>query len=377
MNIRQIMLGAVSVRDDNPLATTVRYLPTFFSAAMCMFGIYAFVHFWNSEALQEHRQKPVSAQDIIQGREALALEEIFKDEFPIRNFATGLMNAISFGVFDEARKGLVKGTDGWLFSDEEFTWNRESTATLNEHLAFVEETVFDLTHKGVTVVAVLIPEKADIYSDQLGKIEQPSMRATYYETVRRRLMAIEHLKVPDLRRDFLAAREQEKVFLKSDTHWTVFGAGVAANTVAATLENVAGLKETTYELKPQPEIAHKGDLYNFAEFSAFSPYFDQPAEPVTRLDAVAAELGLDDLFADEEAGPEVALVGSSYSANPLWSFEAQLRAATRADLINLAAEGEGPFKPMESFLKEEVAGLSDLKVVIWEMPLRYFDEPNF
>ncbi|MEJ8473706.1 alginate O-acetyltransferase AlgX-related protein [Roseibium algae] len=377
MPIRQFNLSAMSGSGDNPVTTTIKYLPTLFCAAMCGLGIYAFVHFWTSDAMVEHRRQPVDYEDIIKGREALALEEIYKEEFPIRDFATGLMNTISFGVFDEARKGLVKGADGWLFSDEEFTWNRESTETLNEHLKFIEETVFDLSHKGITVVAVLIPEKADIYSDNLGRIDQPAARTVYYETVRQRLLAMEHLKVPDLRARFQDAREFESVFLKADTHWTVFGAGVAAKAVAETLAGSVDLKETAYELKPQAVTAHMGDLYNFAKFSVFSPYFDQSAEQVTRLDAVAAELGLDDLFAEDSAGPEVALVGSSYSANPLWSFESQLRAVTRTDLINLAAEGEGPFKPMETFLKEERAKLPQLKVVIWELPLRYFDEPKF
>jgi len=377
MPIRQFNLSAMPGSGDNPLATTIKYLPTLFCVVMCGLGIYAFVHFWNSDAMVEHRQQPVDFEDVIKGREALALEEIYKEEFPIRNFATGLMNAISFGVFDEARKGLVKGADGWLFSDEEFSWNRESTETLNEHLKFVEETVFDLSHKGVTVMAVLIPEKADIYRDNLGRISPPTARATYYETVRRRLLAIEHLKVPDLRKRFQEARKSENVFLKADTHWTVFGAGAAAKAVAETLDESVDLKETAYELTPQAAVAHKGDLYKFAKFGGFSSYFDQPTEQITRLDAVAADLGLDDLFADSSAGPEVALVGSSYSANPLWSFEAQLRAATKTDLINLAAEGEGPFKPMEAFLKEEIAKLPELKVVVWEMPLRYFDEPKF
>ncbi len=377
MPIRQFNLSATFGSGDNPVTTAVKFLPTLFSAAMCGLGIYAFVLFWTSEAMVEHRRQPVAFEDIIKGREALALEGIYKEEFPLRDFATGLMNAISFGVFDEARKGLVKGSDDWLFSDEEFTWNRESTETLNEHLKFIEETVFDLSHKGITVVAVLIPEKADIYSANLGRIDQPAARAAYYETVRRRLLAMEHLQVPNLRARFQDAREFDSVFLKADTHWTVFGAGVAAKAVAEALAGSVDLKETAYELKPQAATDHMGDLYNFAKFSVFSPYFDQPAEQVMRLDAVAAELGLGDLLAKEGTGPEVALVGSSYSANPLWSFEAQLRAATKADLINLAAEGEGPFKPMETFLKEEMAKLPELKVVIWEMPLRYFDEPKF
>lgn len=72
----------------------------------------------------------------------------------------------------------------------------------------------------------------------------------------------------------------------------------------------------------------------------------------------------------------MAIVGSSYSANATWSFEAQLKAAA-LDVINFAEEGKGPFKPMETFLAEKLSQQPGLKYVVWEIPLRYFDEAAY
>ena len=75
---------------------------------------------------------------------------------------------------------------------------------------------------------------------------------------------------------------------------------------------------------------------------------------IVPLSAKKADASLDDLLAEDAAAPQVAVVGSSYSANAKWSFEAQIKAAAGVDVINFAEEGKGPFKPMETFLSEKL-----------------------
>lgn len=353
-----------------------RYLPTVIFLSMILFGSYVFAHFWASEDMRDLRKERIDVMDVIQGRTALAVEGIYKERFPFRDVAVGLMNTLSFGLFGEARGGILVGANGWLFTDEEFTWNRTSPATLNDHLTFVRTTVTQLRAANIEVVALLVPEKADIYAENLGKVAQPQSRASYYQSVLSALQEIDGLAVPDLRSVFLAAKEGEPVFLKADTHWTVSGAGRAAGAAADALMDTKSFARSQFELKPQEVIDHEGDLHNFLKFGPFSSLFDQPREKITRLNAEAVSLGLDDLFSDDPLS-EIVLVGSSYSANPIWSFEAHLRHELEADVINYASEGSGPFKPMETFLAEKWGDLPDLKVVIWEMPLRYFDEAAF
>jgi alginate O-acetyltransferase complex protein AlgJ len=354
----------------------LNYLPAICMVGLFVSGVGVVAHFFASEDAREHWQQPRTVDYVVKGQEALAIEEIFKDVFPIKDFSTGLLNAISLAVFDETRKGLVKGDDGWFFSDEEFSWNRKSAAMVEKHFGFVQDAIADLEAAGVEPIILLIPEKADIYRDKLGSIRPPASRATFYDEIRTRLTAL-GVQVPDLRTTFLEARKGTDVFLKADTHWTVAGAGVGAREVASSLAADTSLAREPYTLSAEPEVPHSGDLLKFANLSIFSGLVALPQETITPVSAKKAEADLDDLLADGQAGPQLAVVGSSYSANATWSFEAQLKAATGVEVINFAEEGKGPFKPMETFLSEKLPSMQGLKYVVWEMPLRYFDEVKY
>jgi alginate O-acetyltransferase complex protein AlgJ len=94
--------------------------------------------------------------------------------------------------------------------------------------------------------------------------------------------------------------------------------------------------------------------------------------------ATAAGGSVDDFLGDDTAAgaPGIALVGTSYSANRLWSFEPQLKQALGADLVNYAEEGHGPIAPMKGLIEKLEAGALDVKAVIWEMPIRYLDDDS-
>jgi alginate O-acetyltransferase complex protein AlgJ len=67
----------------------------------------------------------------------------------------------------------------------------------------------------------------------------------------------------------------------------------------------------------------------------------------------------------------VAIVGTSYSAEPAFHFEGFLKQALSADVINLALEGKGPFKPMDEALQGTILEDTGVRVVVWEIPERY------
>ncbi|MGH8464554.1 MAG: alginate O-acetyltransferase AlgX-related protein, partial [Pseudomonas sp.] len=77
----------------------------------------------------------------------------------------------------------------------------------------------------------------------------------------------------------------------------------------------------------------------------------------------------DALFADTEI--PVALVGTSYSANPHWNFLGALQQALRSDVVNYAEDGHGPLLPMLKYLQSDAFKASAPQVLIWEFPERY------
>jgi alginate O-acetyltransferase complex protein AlgJ len=342
---------------------------------MMALGVPIFVHYVRTPALQALVGEHQSVEDILTGVTAGKLERVYKDEFPIRTFATGGLNAISLGLFHEARKGVVVGTDNWYFSDEEFARNRSTPEKIEKNLAFVRQVSDELAARNVRLVIALLPEKADIYRDELGSVAPPTNLTTYYEEIRGRLLAMNDVIVPDLRADFIAAREQNQLFLKSDTHWTHDGARISAEALARAMPPQIALAKTEFAVKEGATADHFGDLYKFIELSVFKAGFDLPPDRLTAVTAEPVADDLDSLLGDgTETAFEVAVVGTSYTANAKWGFVDQLKAALSADIVNFAEEGQGPFGPMKTFLAERLPSEKSVKVVVWEMPLRYFGQ---
>lgn len=353
----------------------VTYLPSGVLIGMLALGPLVFLHYASTPALQKVTTERQTAHDLMTGVTAAKLERVYKDEFPIREFATGSLNAVSLGVFGEARKGVVVGADDWFFSDEEFTWNRRTPEAIERNLSFVQTVSKDLASKGIKLLVALIPEKADIYRDKLGPIAPPAQQGDGYQLVRQRLAAMPNIVVPDLRSSFLERKPDNQLFLKSDTHWTLDGAAVAAHGLAQSVPAGLEIARAEYDLKNGEKTPYYGDLHKFVRLSVFDQYFKLRPDLLGTVAAVPKNDDLDNLLGDG-AGTDfqVALVGTSYSANSRWGFVDQLKAALSADVLNLAEEGEGPFAPMRKFLSESREKNSSIKLVIWEMPLRYFSQ---
>jgi alginate O-acetyltransferase complex protein AlgJ len=66
------------------------------------------------------------------------------------------------------------------------------------------------------------------------------------------------------------------------------------------------------------------------------------------------------------------LVGTSYSANDVWSFNSSLKLSLQQDVLNKAEEGKGFVIPMRNYLASLDSQALAPKLVIWEIPIRYF-----
>ncbi|HWA20486.1 MAG TPA: hypothetical protein VG757_15990 [Devosia sp.] len=315
--------------------------------------------------------RPLPGYDYLNGHITSTIEQSYKDELPIREQSVDLLNAFTLALFTEGRKGVVVGEDGWLFSAEEYDWTPKSPANLERNLGTIEAIAAELKARGITLEIALLPEKADIYSSLLLK-PRPLAHQGKYDAVRARIAALTGTIVPNLRGALMAKAGAEDVFVPTDTHWSVAGAGIAADMIAEAFSPGA-IAPAAFALKSGTPETHSGDLLHFLELGPFEGLLPDTEESVTPVIAVAMA-GDADAFLADAAAPEVALVGTSYSANPLWSFEAQLKAALGRDILNLSEQGHGPMEPMSAFLARLRTGEIAVKAVIWEMPLRYLDD---
>jgi alginate O-acetyltransferase complex protein AlgJ len=312
---------------------------------------------------------PVQGEaDLINGRTARAFESHYDTVFPARTLGINLWGAVEYTVFGEGRPGVVVGSDDWLYTSEEFMAPAGAEARIQAHLEQVAEVREALKRRGSRLIVALVPAKARVYPEHLAARHPDPLHAQLYDGVLAALRA-RGVTAPDLMQELLQCKPVAPVFLRTDTHWTPAGAQCAAAAVARAAHGLhVALAPMAFRTRYAPFQPHHGDL---VKFLGLEPWFVALAPPQDRLRQPRTEpVTPADPLADDAPAPQAVLVGTSYSANARWDFTGALQQALHADVANLAAEGEGPFKPMLEYLRGATHATAP-RLVIWEMPERY------
>jgi len=319
-----------------------------------------------------------SETSVLDGKLTQAFEKHYDAEFPVKQLGTNLWALASYTLFGEGRQGVIIGQDGWLFSDEEFKPATQPDQ-LQDNWRLVNAVRLELERRGVTLVLALLPAKARLYPEHLND-DRPALAQQRLYPKAHEMMRQTGVNGPDLLPALREAKAQEPVFLRTDTHWTPFGAEVAARSLAEHLarQGIWQHGDQTFVTEAVDSREHKGDLLSFLPLEPYFADRQLPAEQLrlrlTRAAEGQEESAEDALFVD--AQPAIALVGTSYSANANWNFAGALKQALGSDLLNYAEEGRGPLVPMLNLLQQGDKELAGLRLVIWEFPERYLMLPS-
>ncbi len=321
------------------------------------------------------RTAPMSLLD---GKLAKAAETHYDEHFPLKRIGTNLWAALDFKLFNEGRPGVVLGREQWLFSEEEFKPVANATQAEEENLALLRGVRDTLKQHGVQLVLAIVPAKARLYPEYIGEQRPASLHDGLYNHFHAQARQA-GVFAPELLGPLQDAKAGGQVFLRTDSHWTPLGAEVAAQQLAEAVarQTLLSGEPQTFVTENRQQAPYKGDLTNFLPldplFSNLLPAPDQLQHRSTRsVDDGAA--GDDALFADQQI--PVALVGTSYSANPNWNFLGALQQALRSDVANYAEDGHGPILPMLKYLQSDEFKNSAPQVLIWEFPERYLPMKN-
>lgn len=315
---------------------------------------------------------------LLDGKLAKAAETHYDDQFPIKRLGTNLWAALDFKLFNEGRPGVVLGRDQWLFSDEEFNPTANADHLMQDNLALIRGVRDTLQRQNIQLVLAILPAKARVYDEYLGKQAPASLHADLFNQFHAQARQA-NVFAPDLLAPLEQAKARGQVFLRTDTHWTPMGAEVVAQAIAEGVK-----RQQLLETEPQAYITeagktapYKGDLTNFLPldplFNNLLPPPDNLQQRTTRP-AQSEGQGDDALFADSAI--PVALVGTSYSANPHWNFLGALQQALHSDVANYAEDGHGPLLPMLKYLQSDAFKNAPPQVVVWEFPERYLPMKN-
>lgn len=308
----------------------------------------------------------------LDGSRQRQLETRFDDGFPGRRLSLNLWTAFEVAVFGDGRPGVVIGRDGWLYTDEEFKLVDQADRHFADNIAYIKGVADRLAKAGIPLLVTVVPAKAEVYAQHLGERQPDPAQATLQA---RTMAALAEAGVPaiDLAPAIEAGEASGQTFFRTDTHWTPYGARLAADAVVAAMQARGLASDATrqgdHRMVAGASQPHRGDLLSFLPLD---PYFEsllpQPDTVVIEKPEAPAAAG-DDLFGDA-AAPAVALVGSSYSANPLWNFRGWLEAGLDEAVANYAKEAVGPFPPMAAYLASDDLRAARPRAVIWELPVR-------
>ncbi|WPP00739.1 alginate O-acetyltransferase [Pseudomonas sp. HR96] len=315
---------------------------------------------------------------LLDGHFTQAVQTRYDEQFPIKRLGTNLWAAVEYLLFNEGRPGVVLGRDHWLYSDEEFNPVADGQRYAAENFALIRGVRDTLAQHHVQLVLAIVPAKARLYPEHIGQQPPAALHAQLYQQFHARAQQAGIL-APELLAPLQQAKADGAVFLRTDTHWTPLGAEVVARQLSQAIaahDPLAGAPQT-YVTDSQAAAPYKGDLTTFLPldplFGNLLPPPDDLAQRSTHLQQ-AAEASADALFASDDIA--VALVGTSYSANPHWNFLGALQQALHSDVINYAENGHGPILPMLKYLQGEAFKNSPPQVLIWEFPERYLPMKN-
>jgi alginate O-acetyltransferase complex protein AlgJ len=278
----------------------------------------------------------------------------------------GLLDLLVFG---QGRPGVLVGRDGWLYSSEEFDVSPQPDAALSAWASVVVETRDQLAGHGIELVVALVPSKASLVPDH-APAPLPAAAARRYDDALVRL-GDAGVTVVDLRPPLREADAEDDVYLRTDTHWTPYGAAAAASAIARTVRDRATLPHTAETVFATEVLGHEpllGDLTAFLDLGSFAGTVGPKPDLLERRRTVNVSPGTDP-FA--EVALPVTLVGTSYSADARWNLAGALREALGVDLLEAAVTGAGALEPMRRYLASDAFTNAPPEVVVWEIPERY------
>ncbi len=154
---------------------------------------------------------------------------------------------------------VIYGTDGWLYYAETLDDYQNRATLTDEEVQQIAQTIADMQAyceaRGAQFVFTIAPNKNSLYPEHMPARYLQSDSPGNYEKLK---PLLEEYGVHYADLFALLVRQDETLYLKTDSHWTNRGAALAHDFLMETL----GLPHTAFaEAEYTTEETHRGDLY--------------------------------------------------------------------------------------------------------------------
>lgn len=302
-------------------------------------------------------------KDFLSGTLSGKIDRAVFDAIPrsaaLNGFAAGLLYK---GLRDTGSQ-VWAGCNDWLYSAEELRANRHDAENIAAHAKLLPLLVQALARRGILLVVVPVPDKAEQVEDQLCGIadDQSRFRARLWTQA----SSATALDQADLR-----TRWPHPGYWRTDTHWDSTGARFAAEAVAQIINGKLGPGPERINLTSSAMHERPGDLARLAGLMD-SPRWLAPAAEFTG--DPRAEIQRSGGLLDDAPSPSVILAGSSFSLNS--GFIEYLQASLAREVAQVSEAGGGFAGALLKILQQKPDMLATVKVVIWEWPMRSLTAP--
>jgi hypothetical protein len=200
----------------------------------------------------------------------------FSDRFRSRNALVALQHAVVvLGLRSSPVANVVIGRDGWLYfaGEDAHALDRHYRGTQPYPQKLVDDLAAELERRrawlaarGIAYVVTIAPDKSTIYPDHLPRWMARMRGDTPLDRASAALAANRALHFVDLRPVLRAARRDEQVYYRTDSHWNFLGATAAYEAIIAEVQRAVGadrLPEAVPALRPAytPGVdVYRGDL---------------------------------------------------------------------------------------------------------------------
>lgn len=153
-----------------------------------------------------------------------------------------LVTDVRVAIGDRVFANAIIGKDGWLFQTSEdvmrdfqndMPLTEKQLATLQQNL---DRIALYFKQQGKSLVVVVAPNKGSIYPDYLPNEIQKLASKSRFDQVVEYLQLHGRTQILDLRPQLIAARQQQLVYYKTDSHWTEYGAYIAYREILKSLQ---------------------------------------------------------------------------------------------------------------------------------------------
>jgi len=195
-----------------------------------------------------------------------AFEKYYNDQFGFRDQLIRWHHLVKLRVLGVSPSPkVVLGKEGWMFDRDTVQYYSAaplSAEALEKWRRFIEERQRFVAAKGYPFLLVFAPLPSTIYPEYLPEVVRHEPRESRLDQLVAHLRTHSTIPIADLRESLRAAKDTERLYQRTDTHWNELGAYLGytqiMNSLAAQFPELQPLPRSAFDV--QEHKAPGGDI---------------------------------------------------------------------------------------------------------------------